>query len=211
MVLLQAVIERITGMSLDNVRRRAHLPAARHGRHALHAGHQRPRATARASRRHGGHAARRPAQGIVHDANAWAMGGVSGHAGLFSLGARPRDLRADASRRRHFDDVRIVAPQTLARWTAPQDRRSSRALGWDTPAPGVERGTLFLAAQLRPHGLHRHLALDRPGAGLFVVLLMNRVNPRGEGTRHVQLRRDVADAVQRAVLDAPLVDWEELR
>ena len=43
------------------------------------------------------------------------------------------------------------------------------------------------------------------------MLLMNRVTLRGEATRHAQLRRDVADAVQRAVLDAPLVDWESLK
>ena len=47
-----------------------------------------------------------------------------------------------------------------------------------------------------------------PERGLWVVLLMNRVNRDGEATRHTALRRDVADAVQRAVLDAPLVDWE---
>jgi hypothetical protein len=50
-----------------------------------------------------------------------------------------------------------------------------------------------------------------PERGVFVVLLMNRVNPRGEATRHVQLRRDIADAVQGAILDAPRIDWESLR
>jgi len=43
------------------------------------------------------------------------------------------------------------------------------------------------------------------------VLLMNRVNSRGEATRHVQLRRDVADAVQSAIRDAPIIDWEARR
>ena len=47
--------------------------------------------------------------------------------------------------------------------------------------------------------------------GLFVILLTNRVNPTDSNQRHVPLRRDVADAVQRAVLDAPLVDWEGQR
>jgi len=44
-----------------------------------------------------------------------------------------------------------------------------------------------------------------------VILLMNRVNPRGLATRHAQLRRDVADAVQSAIHDAPLIDWEARR
>jgi hypothetical protein len=41
------------------------------------------------------------------------------------------------------------------------------------------------------------------------VILANRVHPRGASTRHVALRRDVADAAQAAILDAPLVAWEE--
>jgi CubicO group peptidase (beta-lactamase class C family) len=50
-----------------------------------------------------------------------------------------------------------------------------------------------------------------PDRALFVIVLTNRVNSRGESTRHPQLRRDVADAVQSAILDAPLVDWEARR
>jgi hypothetical protein len=41
-----------------------------------------------------------------------------------------------------------------------------------------------------------------------VVVLTNRVNPIASNTRHVQLRRDVADAVQQAVLGARIVNWE---
>ena len=60
---------------------------------------------------------------------------------------------------------------------------------------------------------HRQRGLSRliSERGLFIVLLTNRVNSRGEATRHVQLRRDVADAVQSAIRDAPLVDWEARR
>ena len=50
-----------------------------------------------------------------------------------------------------------------------------------------------------------------PERGLFVVLLTNRVNSAGTTTGHVALRRAVADAVHRAILDAPLVDWEGAR
>jgi hypothetical protein len=41
-----------------------------------------------------------------------------------------------------------------------------------------------------------------------VVLLTNRVNPTRANNKHEPLRRAVADAVQRAVLDAPLVEWQ---
>ena len=50
-----------------------------------------------------------------------------------------------------------------------------------------------------------------PERGLFVILLTTRVNPTAENNKHVALRRAVADAVQNAIMDAPLVDWEARR
>jgi hypothetical protein len=47
--------------------------------------------------------------------------------------------------------------------------------------------------------------------GVFVVLLTNRVNPTRRNSRHESLRRDVADAVQQAVLDAPVIEWRPRR
>ncbi len=43
-----------------------------------------------------------------------------------------------------------------------------------------------------------------PERDVFVVLLTNRVDPTRANQRHVKLRRDLADLVQRAVLDPPL-------
>ena len=88
---------------------------------------------------------------------------------------------------------------------------TSRALGWDTPAPTSSAGRYFSPRSFGHTGFTGTSLWIDPERGLFVVLLMNRVNSRGEGTRHVQLRRDVSDAVQRAIIDAPLIDWESLR
>jgi CubicO group peptidase (beta-lactamase class C family) len=211
MVLLQAVIERVAGMSLDNF-------AEGHLFKPLGMGDTRfaPDTTDRAYRQRiapttadelrGG-----PLQGVVHDANAWAMGGVSGHAGLFSTArdiATFAQLLLDGGT---YANVRIVAPQTIARWTSRQGNATSRALGWDTPAPASSAGRYFSPRSFGHTGFTGTSLWIDPERGLFVVLLMNRVNSRGEGTRHVQLRRDVSDAVQRAVIDAPLIDWEGLR
>ena len=211
MVLLQAVIERVSGMSLDNF-------ADGHLFRALGMSDTRfrPDTNDRALRRRiapttadslrGG-----PLQGVVHDANAWAMGGVSGHAGLFSTA---RDLALFAQMLLDggmLHDVRIISPQQIARWTARQSTLGSRALGWDTPAPASSAGRYFSPRSFGHTGFTGTSIWIDPERGLFVVLLMNRVNSRGEATRHVQFRRDVADAVQRAVLDAPLIDWESMR
>jgi CubicO group peptidase (beta-lactamase class C family) len=211
MVLLQAVIERITGMGLDSfadghVFRPLGMSDTRFRPDTSdRALRQRIAVTTSDSLRGG------PLQGTVHDANAWAIGGVSGHAGLFSTA---RDLAVFAQTLLDggtFGGVRIVAPPTIARWTARQGPGTSRALGWDTPAPASSAGRYFSPRSFGHTGFTGTSIWIDPERGLFVVLLMNRVNSRGEATRHVQLRRDVSDAVQRAVLDAPLIDWEALR
>ena len=96
---------------------------------------------------------------------------------------------------------------------APGTRPSAgtRALGWDTAEGGVGSGDIMSDRAYGHTGYTGTSIWIDPEKGLFVVLLMNRVTLRGEATRHALLRRDVADAVERAVLDAPLVDWESLK
>ena len=145
--------------------------------------------------------------GIVHDENACSLGGVSGHAGLFSS---VRDLSVFAQMMLNggeYNSVRILKPTTIARWTARQGSNSSRALGWDTPAPGSSAGRYFSPRSFGHTGFTgTSLWLD-PERGIYVVLLTNRVNPTRANTKHEQLRRAVADLVQRAVLDAPVKEW----
>jgi CubicO group peptidase (beta-lactamase class C family) len=211
MVLLQGVIERLAGMSLDNYAdghlfRPIGMSDTRFAPDTTDRAYRQRIARTTVDEIRGG-----PLQGIVHDANAWAMGGVSGHAGLFSTA---RDVAAFAQLMLDggtYGNVRVVAPQTIARWTSRQEAATSRALGWDTPAPASSAGRYFSPRSFGHTGFTGTSLWIDPERGLFVVLLMNRVTSRGESTRHVQLRRDVSDAVQRAVLDAPLTDWESLR
>jgi CubicO group peptidase (beta-lactamase class C family) len=149
--------------------------------------------------------------GSVHDPNAWALGGVAGHAGLFGSA---RDLAVFAQMLLNggtYAGTRIVKQATVARWTASQDPASSRAFGWDSPSAVSSAGRYFSPRSFGHTGYTGTSMWVDPERGLFVVLLMNRVNSRGEATRHVQLRRDVADAVQSSLRDAPLIDWEARR
>lgn len=149
--------------------------------------------------------------GIVHDENACALGGVAGHAGLFSSA---RDLAIFAQMMLNggeYNGVRILQPQTIARWTAPQNGFSSRALGWDTPAPRSSAGDYFSARAFGHTGFTGTSIWMDPTRGLFVVLLTNRVNPTRDNSRHVPLRRAVADAAQQSILDAPVSKRGELR
>ena len=147
----------------------------------------------------------------VHDENAWAMGGVSGHAGLFSTA---RDLTVFAQAMLNggeYNGVRIVKPSTLARWTAPQSLKSSRALGWDTPSKGSSAGNYFSARSFGHTGFTGTSIWIDPEKNLFVILLTNRVNPTRNNNRHVPLRRAVADAAQTSITDAPTINWEASR
>lgn len=147
--------------------------------------------------------------GTVHDENAWAIGGVAGHAGLFSTA---KDLALFSmmilNGGEGVNGVRIVKPATIARWTARQGKESTRALGWDSPEGGSSAGQFFSPWSFGHTGFTGTSIWIDPEKDLFVVVLTNRVNPTRNNTRHVQLRRDVADAVQQAVLGARIVNWE---
>jgi CubicO group peptidase (beta-lactamase class C family) len=146
--------------------------------------------------------------GEVHDPNAWALGGVAGHAGLFGSA---RDLAVFAQMLLNggeYGGVRILRPETVARWTTPEFAGSSRALGWDTPSRNSSAGRYFGPRSFGHTGYTGTSIWVDPERGVFVILLTNRVDPTSENQKHVALRRAVADAVQRAILDAPLVDWE---
>jgi CubicO group peptidase (beta-lactamase class C family) len=106
-----------------------------------------------------------------------------------------------------YGGVKLIQPATVARWTARQTPHSSRAIGWDTPEGRSSSGHYFSARSFGHTGFTGTSIWIDPERGLFVVLLTNRVDPTRANTRHEALRRDVADAVQSAILDAPLIAW----
>jgi len=147
--------------------------------------------------------------GIVHDENACALGGVAGHAGLFSS---VRDVAVFSQMLLNggeYGGVRLIQATTVARWTARQSSHSSRALGWDTPSEHSSAGRYFSPRSFGHTGFTGTSIWIDPERGLFVVLLTNRVNPTRANLRHEALRRDVGEAVQAAILDAPLVEWRQ--
>src|SRR5437870_11023454 len=108
----------------------------------------------------------------------------------------------------NYNGVHLLKPTTVARWTARQGSESSRALGWDTPSPNSSAGQYFSPRSFGHTGYTGTSIWIDPEKDLFVVVLTNRVNPSRNNNRHVQLRRDVADATQQAVLGARIVNWE---
>lgn len=208
MILLQLVIERITGQTLDVFARERIT-----GPLGMTDSFFNPDSTAfaRIAPTELQTSTGRLIHGVVHDENARAIGGVSGHAGFFSSA---RDLAIFAQTMLnggHYGSVRILRPTTVARWTSRQDADTSRALGWDTPSGRSSAGRFFSPRSFGHTGFTGTSIWIDPVKDMYVVLLTNRVNPTRENTRVFRLRRDVADAAQWAIMDAPLVEWEVTR
>jgi CubicO group peptidase (beta-lactamase class C family) len=203
-IILGLVIERITGETLDAfTTRRIFAPLGMTSTMFLPPDSLRPRIAPTELRADGTHI-----HGVVHDPNAHAMGGVSGHAGLFGSA---RDLAIFAQMLLNggfFEGVRLLRPETIARWTAKSERGASRAFGWDTPSPGSSAGRYFSPRSFGHTGFTGTSMWIDPQKDLYVVLLTNAVNPSRAHSRHFQLRREVADAVQAAVPGERLIHWE---
>lgn len=205
LILMQLIIERITGQPLDRfLEERVWRPLGMRDTGFNPAAALRTRiAPTEIQEWRGG-----KVHGEVHDENAWAMGGVSGHAGLFSSA---RDLAVFAQMMLNggeFGGARILKPQTITRWTAPQSHGSSRALGWDTPSANSSAGRFASPWSFGHTGFTGTSIWIDPHRDLYVILLTNRVNPTRDNPRVAPLRRAVADAVQRSVTDMPLREWE---
>jgi uncharacterized protein YbbC (DUF1343 family) len=122
-------------------------------------------------------------QGDVHDPRAWAMGGVAGHAGLFStaddLALFARAMLGHGA----LDGKRIVGEKTFDDWTARRDTSSGgRALGWDKDSRFATHRSTLLSPRAFGHGGFTGTVLwIDPGKDLYVVFLSNRVHPDGKG------------------------------
>jgi CubicO group peptidase (beta-lactamase class C family) len=206
MVLLQFIIERLTGQTLDQfVEARVFGPLGMRDTRYNPPESLKPRiAPTEIEDFRGGQV-----WGVVHDETAWVLGGVSGNAGLFSSA---RDLAVFVQMLLNggsYNGVQILKPSTVARWTARQRPDASRALGWDTPSPNSSAGRYFSARSFGHTGFTGTSIWADPERELIVVLLTNRVNPTRDNQKIGPLRRAVADVVQESITDSPRRVWEE--
>jgi beta-N-acetylhexosaminidase len=138
-------------------------------------------------------------QGEVHDENAFTIGGVSGHAGLFST---VPDLAAFCQMLLNggvYAHQRIVRRATMAQFTTPQQLSGgTRTLGWAVPTEGGSSGHYFSAHSFGHTGFTGTSIWIDPDRQLFVVLLTNRVHPTRENTKIQQVRPALHDAVMQA-------------
>ena len=142
-------------------------------------------------------------RGEVHDENAAALGGVSGHAGLFSTAHDLDRLARVYLNGGTLDGARLASAATIRQFTTVWDSTfSSRALGWDTPSTNSSGGHYLLRPAFGHTGYTGTSLWIAPQHDLYVLLLTNRVNPTREHSKIGPVRVAVADAAMRALFPA---------
>jgi CubicO group peptidase (beta-lactamase class C family) len=139
--------------------------------------------------------------GEVHDDNCYVMGGVAGHAGLFSSA---RDIHACLVR---LDQCRLgkddFLPQPLIEEFLTKDptiAQSSFALGWDTPTPGQSSsGSLFSPRSVGHLGFTGCSIWWDLEKNCHVVLLTNRVHPTRKNEKIKEFRPQIHDLIMKAL------------
>ncbi len=199
-ILLGFIIERVSGKSLDNFAYHRILNPLRmrssfflKNVRGVYKG-RRIAATENCPWRH------RVICGEVHDENAWILGGVAGHAGLFST-AGDIAIFAREVINSYYGKGKLfrekVAREFFTRQNVPS---SSWALGWDTPAPGSSGSGRYFSDQSIGHtgftGVSLWIDLKRRVA---VILLTNRVHPSRDNMKIREFRPVLHDAVMEAL------------
>ncbi|MDG6094755.1 beta-lactamase family protein [Acetobacter sp. AN02] len=142
-------------------------------------------------------------RGVVHDPTSRRMGGVAGHAGLFS-DAADMSLFAQSfmDRRAGRKSSFPLAQKTVLLMTTPQSPAGlaeQRGLGWDISSHyATPRGDVFPVGSFGHTGFTGTSLWMDPASDTWVLLLTNRVHPSGGGGEAiVHLRHEVATAVAR--------------
>jgi uncharacterized protein YbbC (DUF1343 family)/CubicO group peptidase (beta-lactamase class C family) len=136
-------------------------------------------------------------RGVVHDPRARRMGGVAGHAGVFSTAD---DLSKFAQAL--LNGSPILSKEMVEKMTTPQQPPTAqvlRGLGWDIDSPfSSNRGDLLPVGSFGHTGFTGTSMWIDPTTRTYIILLTNAVHPRGKGSA-IALRSKVATAVAAAI------------
>ncbi len=145
--------------------------------------------------------------GEVHDENAFALGQVSGHAGLFSTARDLEKLAGAYLNGGIFGSGRLASAETIRRFTTVVDSTfSSRAVGWDTPSENSSAGHFIRRPAFGHTGFTGTSIWIAPQHDLYIILLTARVNPTREHNKIGPVRVAVADAAMRALAPSAVAD-----
>ena len=140
-------------------------------------------------------------QGEVHDPRAFKLGGIAGHAGLFSTAedmAIYASMMLDSGR---IGETQILKPETVVLMTQGNRVRSGiRGLGWDKQTSfSINKGEALTESAFGHGGFTGTVLWIDPELDIFFLFLSNRVHPDGKGSVN-QLAGKLATIVASAVM-----------
>ncbi|MBI5381123.1 MAG: DUF1343 domain-containing protein [Opitutae bacterium] len=143
-------------------------------------------------------------RGVVHDPTARKMGGVAGHAGIFTTAADLARFARMMLNLGELDGVRVFKPETVKLMTSvqtPPALRARRGFGWDIDSPySRPRGETFPLGSYGHTGFTGNAYWIDPFSKTFFVFLSNRVHPDGKGDV-LELYKTAGTAAASAVPD----------
>src|SRR6185369_1359894 len=143
-------------------------------------------------------------RGQVHDPTSFRMGGVAGHAGLFSTADDLAIYCRMILNGGRYGAVQILSPMSVAAMTTPRavsELGQARGLGWDIATTfSSNKGDLFPLGSFGHTGFTGTSIWIDPSTDTFVVFLSNRVHPDGKGDVG-PLRGRIASIVGSSILD----------
>lgn len=139
--------------------------------------------------------------GAVHDENAYALGGIAGHAGLFSTALDTARYALMWLGEGVQAEKRVLSPATISAATKEQvNLEERRGIGWMLKSRTHSSGGDFLSDSAFGHtGFTGTSLWCDPEKNLAIILLTNRVHAGREGIEHVRLRARFANAVCAAI------------
>ena len=143
-------------------------------------------------------------RGQVHDPTSFRMGGVAGHAGLFSTADDLAVFCQMILSGGRYRGAKILSPYGVAMMTQPRavsDNGAARGIGWDIATSfSTNKGDLFPLGSFGHTGFTGTSLWIDPASDTFVVFLSNRVHPDGKGDVS-SLRGRVASIVASSITD----------
>jgi beta-glucosidase-like glycosyl hydrolase/CubicO group peptidase (beta-lactamase class C family) len=132
---------------------------------------------------------KRPVRGEVHDENAWVMGGVAGHAGLFSTAGDLAIFCQMMLNGGQYAHRRLLQRVTIKQFTTVDSLSAGmRTPGWMARTVGSSSGRYFSSRSFGHLGFTGTSMWVDPDKHLFVVLLTNRVNPTRQNDKMQRVR-----------------------
>jgi uncharacterized protein YbbC (DUF1343 family)/CubicO group peptidase (beta-lactamase class C family) len=152
-------------------------------------------------------------RGVVHDPRARRMGGVAGHAGLFSTG----DDLAKFAQALLNGGGGILSPLMVEKMTSPETPPAAavlRGFGWDIDSPfSSNRGDLLPVGSFGHTGWTGTSIWIDPTTETYIILLTNAVHPRGKGNAiglRSKVATEVASALNLTVSEKEALRWKSI-